>query len=292
VLSWLREDIPSIRDHATNDNVRQTMDDLLPEVDYQEQQFQQVVAAIDSDPDQAEQLAQDGIDRLIDNVYGPMNDQVVTQQQSLMDSINQTTTLMYDTSDQTSTEMESSLNRTDVQMRDLIASTSAEMKATVDDVDTAFQQAILVSLLTVVLFIVAAIVVIAAIMIVAHQIVQPVLKLSDVAVSIENEDYKKDETDLASISVRRDEIGTLARVFDRMAKEVYSRVEKLKQQVAELKIVIDEGKMAAQVSEITDSEYFTDLQTKVKSMRRRKTTETEAVNNPDTPPPSPDTSAS
>jgi hypothetical protein len=53
-----------------------------------------------------------------------------------------------------------------------------------------------------------------------------------------------------------------------MAKEVQARVTQLRQQVAELQIVVDKSKVEKQVSEITDSEYFQSLQSKVKSLWR------------------------
>jgi nitrogen fixation/metabolism regulation signal transduction histidine kinase len=284
-VGYLTEDITLVRDSATNDAVRQAMTDILPEVEYQNQQFQQVVALAESDPDQAGQLTTDAINHLINNVYSRLNDLLPTQQTLVRDNLIQTQELPYDTADQTAAELDNSIATTDTQMQGLVDDTNANMQAAVDDVESDFERAILISLLIVVLFVVAAVVVIAAIIIVARQIVQPMLKLSDVAELIEKEEYQTEEPELVEISERQDEIGTLARVFNRMAKEVFTRVEKLKQQVAELKIVIDETKMAAQVSEITENEYFTDLQARVKAMRKRKTGESDAA--PETPPDAP-----
>ena len=67
-----------------------------------------------------------------------------------------------------------------------------------------------------------------------------------------------------------DEISTLADVFKLMANKIKGREEKLKQQVAELKIEIDESKRKKQVAEITESDFFQDLQARAKEMRKRK----------------------
>jgi len=75
--------------------------------------------------------------------------------------------------------------------------------------------------------------------------------------------------DLASIAKRQDELGKLAKLFRRMAQDVVSREKQLKQRVMELNIEIDEIKKAKQVQEVTDSEFFKDLQSRATSLRRR-----------------------
>jgi CheY-like chemotaxis protein len=52
-----------------------------------------------------------------------------------------------------------------------------------------------------------------------------------------------------------------------VALEAYIREQKLKQQIQELKIVIDEAKQAGQVAEITETEYFQNLREKAKTLR-------------------------
>jgi hypothetical protein len=69
------------------------------------------------------------------------------------------------------------------------------------------------------------------------------------------------------IAYRQDELGRTALVFQKMAKEVYAREQKLKQEVQRLNIQIDEQKRAQQVSQITETDYFQDLQRKVKQLR-------------------------
>jgi flagellar basal body-associated protein FliL len=64
-----------------------------------------------------------------------------------------------------------------------------------------------------------------------------------------------------------DELGQLARVFSKMAVQVEAREKKLKQEVTQLRIEIDEAKRAKQVSEIANTDYFRDLQKKAREQR-------------------------
>jgi len=74
---------------------------------------------------------------------------------------------------------------------------------------------------------------------------------------------------LGDVSKRPDELGQLARVFERMAREIAAREEQLKQQIQVLSIEIDQAKKVRQVSEITDTEYFQELRKKAKELRLR-----------------------
>jgi len=74
---------------------------------------------------------------------------------------------------------------------------------------------------------------------------------------------------LADVSTRPDELGQLARVFQRMAQEIAAREEQLKQQIQVLRIEIDEVKKSRQVAEITETDYFQELQEKAKILRRQ-----------------------
>jgi hypothetical protein len=53
-----------------------------------------------------------------------------------------------------------------------------------------------------------------------------------------------------------------------MAEEVYARQQRLQQQVQELRIELDEAKRQQQVAEITESEYFRALKSKLHELRR------------------------
>lgn len=72
---------------------------------------------------------------------------------------------------------------------------------------------------------------------------------------------------LKAVERGADELAQLARVFSKMAVQVESREKKLKQEVAQLRIEIDETKRARQVAEIADTDYFQSLQKKVKKIR-------------------------
>jgi nitrate/nitrite-specific signal transduction histidine kinase len=69
------------------------------------------------------------------------------------------------------------------------------------------------------------------------------------------------------VAARADELGQLARVFQRMAREIYAREQRLKQQVQQLSIELDEVRQARQVAEITETDYFQQLQAKAQDLR-------------------------
>lgn len=77
-----------------------------------------------------------------------------------------------------------------------------------------------------------------------------------------------DVSSLDAVAARSDTLGQLARVFQKMAREVYAREERLRQQIKELRIEIDEVKQAKQVSEITESEYFKSLRSQADDLRQ------------------------
>ena len=78
-----------------------------------------------------------------------------------------------------------------------------------------------------------------------------------------------DPATIEQVAARSDALGQLARVFQRMAREVYAREQRLKQEVRQLRIEIDETRTARQVAEITETDYFQDLQRKVDTLRLR-----------------------
>jgi two-component system, cell cycle response regulator len=76
-----------------------------------------------------------------------------------------------------------------------------------------------------------------------------------------------DRSQLDGVARRDDALGQLARVFQQMATEVRARERRLTQEVHKLRIEIDEVRAARQVAEITETEYFQDLQRKVSELR-------------------------
>lgn len=105
---------------------------------------------------------------------------------------------------------------------------------------------------------------------------KPILGLTAKVEKIGEGDY--DDTDLKHFYEGRhfnDEISTLAMVFEMMVDKVRQREASLKQQVENLKIEIDEAKRQKQVSDIVDTDFFRDLQTKAKDFRKRRARPTE-----------------
>jgi CheY-like chemotaxis protein/HAMP domain-containing protein len=87
------------------------------------------------------------------------------------------------------------------------------------------------------------------------------------AAAAEVEAGEFDADTLEEVAGRADELGQLARVFRRMAREVKVREQRLKQEVRQLRIEIDKTRTARQVAEITETDYFRDLQKKAHKMR-------------------------
>ena len=71
------------------------------------------------------------------------------------------------------------------------------------------------------------------------------------------------------IAGRSDELGHTAKVIQRMAKEIYEREQKLKMQIESLRIQIDTDKQTKEVKEITESDYFQNLQKQAHNIRQR-----------------------
>lgn len=89
--------------------------------------------------------------------------------------------------------------------------------------------------------------------------------VTDAAGAVEAGTFRPD--DLAEVSERDDALGRLGRVFQRMAAEVYAREQRLKQQVQQLRIELDEARQDRQVAEITESDYFLQLQATAADLR-------------------------
>jgi CRP-like cAMP-binding protein len=94
---------------------------------------------------------------------------------------------------------------------------------------------------------------------------QEFARVISAAVAVEAGIYAPESLD--SVCQRTDELGQLARVFQRMVQQVDNREQRLRRQVAELRIEIDEVKKANQVAEITETEYFQQLQQKARRLR-------------------------
>jgi two-component system, cell cycle response regulator len=91
-------------------------------------------------------------------------------------------------------------------------------------------------------------------------------RVTDAAAAVEEGRFDLDQLD--EPARRSDALGQLARVFQRMAREVRAREERLQQQVTELRIEIDEARQAAKVAEVTETEYFKELRAQAADLRR------------------------
>jgi methyl-accepting chemotaxis protein len=112
---------------------------------------------------------------------------------------------------------------------------------------------------------------------------KPVVGLTKIAERIGEGDYNHD---LNSFVQRRspDEISILADVFAMMIGKVKKREETLKQQVAELKIEVDQIKRTKQVKEIVETDFFQDLQLKARKLRSRNENKSQPVEIPNIEP--------
>ena len=93
-----------------------------------------------------------------------------------------------------------------------------------------------------------------------------VARVTAAATSVEAGEFEPES--LASVARRTDGLGQLARVFQRMAREVYAREQRLRQQVQELRIELSQARQARQVAEITETDYFRQLQAEAQSLRQ------------------------
>lgn len=84
-----------------------------------------------------------------------------------------------------------------------------------------------------------------------------------------------------------DETVVLAAVFDSMANKIRQREESLREQVAQLKIEVDEAKQSQHVQEIVDSEFFQDLRARAATMRDRRRSHDEGQTTSDAESPTP-----
>ncbi|MCS6801986.1 MAG: HAMP domain-containing protein [Chloroflexota bacterium] len=105
-------------------------------------------------------------------------------------------------------------------------------------------------------------------MLVAQAFSRPLLRLTAAAEQMENGQLSETEARQLRATEGADEIGQLAKVFGRMAEEVLQREARLRQQIVELRIEIDEAKKAREVEEITGTDYFQTLQARARELRR------------------------
>lgn len=99
-----------------------------------------------------------------------------------------------------------------------------------------------------------------------REYLEQVARVTDAAVALEAGDFAAGS--LSMVAQRSDALGQLARTFQGMAEEVAAREARLREQVRELRIEIDEARQQAKVAEITGSDYFRDLRERADDLRR------------------------
>lgn len=115
--------------------------------------------------------------------------------------------------------------------------------------------------------VIVAVIALALALLVARRLSRPVSALTAAATALEaNED--PDTNRLQVLGRTKDDIGRLARVFSSMAIEVAERERRLREQVAALRVEIDEDRRRQTVSDLTDSEFFRELEARAKEIRR------------------------
>ncbi len=95
---------------------------------------------------------------------------------------------------------------------------------------------------------------------------RPIVKLTNIAKHIADGNYNQNLS-ILRIGRFRNEVTSLADVFEFMIEKVREREQILIHQVQELKIQIDESKAQQQIGEIVDSEFFQALREKAKKIR-------------------------
>ncbi|MBO3458652.1 MAG: HAMP domain-containing protein [Aetokthonos hydrillicola CCALA 1050] len=116
----------------------------------------------------------------------------------------------------------------------------------------------------------------------ARNITRPIRTLISAAHALERDEYDHCVVELQKTLVEQshshDDIGQLIKVFLKMSEEIRLRSQRLKMQVLQLHVEIDETRRAAQVAEITETEHFRQLEHKIQKLKQRvsnKETETE-----------------
>ncbi|PSN18801.1 hypothetical protein C7271_10620 [filamentous cyanobacterium CCP5] len=91
-----------------------------------------------------------------------------------------------------------------------------------------------------------------------HEYLIDVNRVTQSAAALEEGNFTAE--DLNEIAKRSDELGQLARVFQHAAQTVIEREARFQQQVANLKVEINQVKRAREVSQIIRSGYFQEIQ--------------------------------
>ena len=107
-----------------------------------------------------------------------------------------------------------------------------------------------------------------AAVVIARRLTRPVKALTTAARQVE-QGTAVDPGALETAGRSHDDVGQLARVFARMASQVEARERTLRAEVRALKVEIDQERRRQAVEEVTETDFFRDLQQRAADMRRR-----------------------
>jgi methyl-accepting chemotaxis protein len=105
-----------------------------------------------------------------------------------------------------------------------------------------------------------------ALMLLTRRLIAPLRTLAAGAEQVGQGNY--DPEGLTEVATRADEFGQLTRVFQHMVQQVYTREQRLKQQVKELRIEVNKARQDEQVAEITGTDYFQQLRGEAEDLRK------------------------
>jgi nitrogen fixation/metabolism regulation signal transduction histidine kinase len=97
----------------------------------------------------------------------------------------------------------------------------------------------------------------------------PVRSLTEAATQLETNKPVEDSL-LAKVIRRRDDLGFLARRIQEAARQAQKREATLKAQVAALHIEIDHGRRDSDVASIVESDFFNDLKAAAADLRKQR----------------------
>jgi HAMP domain-containing protein len=107
-----------------------------------------------------------------------------------------------------------------------------------------------------------------------RSVIKPVDQMAVLARRISADDLDEQAPNsLANVAGRSDELGHMARLFQRMAQEVFTREQTLKRQLEELNnqiIQIDEAQKSRRVAELVETEGFRTLRARAQKMREER----------------------
>jgi HAMP domain-containing protein len=99
----------------------------------------------------------------------------------------------------------------------------------------------------------------------SRRIIRPVEAVTRAARDLSEDNF--DPASLDTAAQRSDEVGELARTFQRMGTEIVARERRLREQVAKLSVQIDRTKVEEAVSDIAESEYFLRIKERAEELR-------------------------